>query len=84
MISTNWYELYVGSEDDSLSGLDGYIDKRQNYNLSGGSSLDIALMSYPMQVFTYIFRPLPFEAHSAVAFVTSIENTILLFLFINT
>ena len=73
---------YVGLEDASISGLDGYIDKRQSYNLSGGSSLDIASMSYPMQMFTYVFRPLPFEAHSVVALVTSLENTILLFLFI--
>ncbi|PSD37872.1 hypothetical protein C7E21_10595, partial [Acinetobacter radioresistens] len=39
-------------------------------------------MSYPMQIFTYIFRPLPFDAHSTLALFTSIENTILLFLFI--
>ena len=34
-----------------------------------------------MQMFTYVFRPLPFEAHSIVALITSIENTILLILF---
>ena len=37
---------------------------------------------FPFEVFTYIFRPLPFEAHSAVALVTSLENTILLLLFL--
>lgn len=35
-----------------------------------------------MQMFTYIFRPLPFDAHSALALFTSIENTIFLFLFL--
>lgn len=39
-------------------------------------------MSYPMQMFTYLFRPLPFDAHSALALFTSIENTILLALFL--
>lgn len=35
-----------------------------------------------MQMFTYLFRPLPFDAHSALALFTSIENTILLILFL--
>ena len=35
-----------------------------------------------MQMFTYVFRPLPFDANSVLALFTSFENTILLFLFI--
>lgn len=73
---------YVGLEDASLGGIDGYIDQRQSYNQGGGSSLDISSMSYPMQMFTYIFRPLPFEAHNMLALITSIENTLLLILFL--
>lgn len=82
LLSIGFVQQYVGLEDSSLGSVTDYIDGRQNSNLGGGSSLDIASMSYPVQVFTYIFRPLPFEAHSAVALVTSLENTILLFLFI--
>lgn len=82
LLSVGFVQQYVGIEESSLDSVSEYIDKRQDSNLGGGSSLDIASMSYPMQVFTYIFRPLPFEAHSAVALVTSLENTILLFLFI--
>lgn len=78
IVLINFVQNYVGIEEASLEGLGSYIDQRQDYNTSGGSSLDIASMSYPMQMFTYIFRPLPFEAHSIVALITSIENTILL------
>lgn len=80
--SIGFVQQYAGLEDASLDGVSDYVDQRQGYNQGGGSSLDIASMSYPMQMFTYIFRPLPFEAHSMVALVTSIENTILLLLFI--
>lgn len=73
---------YVGLEEASLSGIDGYIDQRQGYNQGGGSSLDISSMSYPLQMFTYIFRPLPFEAHNMLALITSIENSLLLTLFL--
>lgn len=59
-----------------------YIEGRQGQNLSGGSSLDIAGMSLPMQLFTYLFRPLPFEAHSLFALAASVDNIILLSLFI--
>ena len=81
-ISVGFVQQYIGLDEASLDSVSGYIDGRQGLNSRGGSSLDIASMSYPMQMFTYIFRPLPFEASSAVALVTSLENTIILFLFI--
>lgn len=82
IMSMGFVQQYVGLEDASLDSISGYVDGRQSVNQGGGSSLNIASMSYPMQMFTYIFRPLPFEAHSAVALITSIENTILLFVFL--
>src|SRR5690606_39066857 len=81
-LSLGFVQQYVGLEEASLDSVGSYIDERQGVNSQGGSSLDIASMSYPMQMFTYVFRPLPFEASSAVTLVTSLENTILLFLFI--
>lgn len=75
-------QQYVGLDDASLDSFDQYVDKRQGYNQGGGSSLDISSMNYPMQMFTYIFRPLPFEAQSLLALITSLENTILLLLFL--
>lgn len=80
LIALQFVQQYVGLGDANLESLNEYVEKRQGYNQEGGASLDISSMSYPMQMFTYIFRPLPFEAHSAVALITSIENTILLLL----
>lgn len=59
-----------------------YVESRQGLNLEGGSSVDIANMILPMQMFTYVFRPLPFEAHSVAAFMASIDNMLLLYLFV--
>jgi hypothetical protein len=74
---------YIGlSEADGLSDVDAYVDKRQNSNLSGGSSLDIASMSLPMQMLSYLFRPLPFEAHTLFALIASLDNIILIYLLI--
>ena len=82
ILSSSFVQQYVGLEEASLDSVSSYVDQRQGYNQSGGSSIDLQSMSYPMQLFTYIFRPLPFDAHSALALFTSIENTILLLLFI--
>lgn len=81
-LSVGFVQEYIGLEEASLNSIAGYIDERQNSNLGGGSSLDIASMSYPMQMFTYVFRPLPFEAHNIVSFITAFENTALLLLFL--
>ena len=65
-----------------VSAVTDYIDKRQSYNMDGGGSVDISSMSYPMQLFTYMFRPLPFEAHSFASLMASLDNVFLLYLFI--
>lgn len=80
-LSSGFIKDYVGLDDASISGVSDYVDYRQGLNQAGGSSFDLASLSYPMQMFTYIFRPLPFDAHNALSLFTSIENTILLFLF---
>ena len=82
VVSSGFVQQYVGLDEASLDSVSGYVDSRQNSNQGGGSSIDLQSMSYPMQMFTYIFRPLPFDAHSALALFTSIENTILLILFL--
>lgn len=71
----------VGENANSDEVMD-YIEGRQGQNLQGGSSVDIANMNFPMKLFTYLFRPLPFEANSIFALLASIDNIILLFLFI--
>jgi len=80
--SSSFVQQYVGLDEASVESISTYVDARQSSNLEGGSSIDLQSMSYPVQVFTYIFRPLPFDANSALALFTSIENTILLILFL--
>ncbi|WP_077338259.1 hypothetical protein [Pseudocolwellia agarivorans] len=74
---------YAGVGDNvSADGLQDYLSKKQGHNMAGGSSLDISSMSVPMKMFTYTFRPLPFEAHNITALLASIDNVLLLLLFV--
>lgn len=45
-----------------------------------GSAVDISSYSLPMKVFTYMFRPLFVDAHNFVAFFSSFENALYLWL----
>ncbi|WP_418147103.1 hypothetical protein ABL850_09845 [Variovorax paradoxus] len=65
---------------DSVSEVNDYIEQRQGYNQVGGGSIDISSMSPLMRAFTYLFRPLPFEAHSFAALAASLDNLLLLLL----
>lgn len=74
---------YAGLGDaSSFSDINDYFEARQGYNLGGGSSVDIAGMSIPMRLFTYMFRPLLFDANGLLGLVVSVENLTLLMLFI--
>lgn len=74
---------YVGLDSDAnTQDVIEYIDKRQNYYQGTGSGVDIASMSLPMQLFTYIARPLPFEAHNITSLLASLDNMIMLILII--
>lgn len=66
----------------SVDSVVNYIEKRQSYNQDGGGGIDISTMTLPEQLFTYIFRPLPYEAHSLFALAASFENLFLLGLFL--
>lgn len=58
-----------------------YVEKRQGYNMEGGGGVDIANMPLPLQLFTYLFRPLPFEARNVFTLAASADNMIILYLF---
>jgi hypothetical protein len=45
-----------------------------------GSAVDISSYSIPMRLFTYMFRPLFIDAHNFVAFFSSVENLVYLWL----
>lgn len=72
---------YAGLRNtDSLAEINDYIEQRQGYNREGGGSIDISSMDPVTRAFTYVFRPLPFEAHSAFALAASLDNVLLLLL----
>ena len=66
---------------DQASSLQNYIDVRQGYNIDGGGSLDIGSLSIFNKIFTHGFRPLPYEAHNFLSFMSSIDNMLLLIVF---
>lgn len=70
---------YAGVKGDiSAEKMGTYFKKKQEHNMEGGSSLDISSMILPMKMFTYVFRPLPFEAHNVTALLASLDNVLLL------
>lgn len=81
VISISFSVSYVGLEEaSSTEDVIDYVERRQGYNQSGGGAVDIATMSPPAKLLSYLFRPLPHEAHSIPALAASIDNTILLIL----
>ncbi len=72
---------YIGMFGDlTISSVQHYVVERQMQNADGGSSIDISSMSLPMVVFSYLFRPLPFEVNNVFVLLSSIENLFMLFL----
>ena len=55
-----------------------FQQKWQRVNLRGGSMVDITEYPFYLKVFTFMFRPLFFDAKSALMLFSSIENTIYL------
>ena len=74
---------FAGIEEASeVSNISEYIEKRQTYNMSGGTSIDISSMSWPARIFAYLFRPLPLESGGIMGFIVGIENLFLLIFFL--
>lgn len=72
---------YAGlGETIDAATIELYVQTRQGYNQQGGGAIDIASMSLPMQLFTYVFRPLPLEAHDVFGLAASLDNVVLLLL----
>lgn len=72
----------VGEATDA-EALMSYVESRQAYNVDGGGGVDIASMSLPMKLFTYLFRPFIFEADTLFAMAAALDNLILLYLFLS-
>lgn len=68
----------VGLESDTVftEGLD--MSHRASELAKATSGLDITTMSLPMQIFTFLFRPLFFDAPGMLGIIVSFENVFLL------
>jgi len=77
----NYAGLVLAEMD--INNISTYIQNRQSLNQEGEGGIDISVMSLPMQLFSYLFRPLPFEAHNIFALASSIENIFLLLVFLS-
>lgn len=71
----------LGLKSLSVDALEGFIDKQQTYNQSGGSSVNMTGASFPVKLLSYLFRPFFFDAHNVVSFLSSIENTAWIYMF---
>jgi hypothetical protein len=72
---------YAGFEDSvSVDTTSSYVEGRQGKNLEGSTSVDIASMPLPVQIFTYLFRPLFFDASDVLSLIISAENLFFLVL----
>lgn len=69
-------------EEFSMDALEDLSESKvRNLSTSHvGSRVDITSYSWPMKLFTYMFRPLFFDAHNVVAFFSSFENALYLWL----
>ena len=68
--------------EQGIDAIKEYKNSRQNYNQEGGGGIDISSMYLFKQIFVYLFRPLPHEAHSFFALISSLDNLFLLLVFL--
>lgn len=69
---------YVGLDELSQEAADEYVDGRAGLNQQGGGAVDIRELSMPAKLFTYLFRPLFFDARGLTGLISSAENLVLL------
>lgn len=73
-------EAFLKIDDINTENITNLTQARAS-NLSRasvGSAVDISSYPWPLKLFTFLFRPLFFDAHNMLAFVTSFENLLLL------
>ena len=82
---------FVGLSEASVEGVENQFDRFNRYGKKGiefsssgaGSSIDVSSYPLPYKIFSFLFRPLFYDARSAIQLIASIENFILLALVIN-
>jgi len=74
---------YVGLAEVSFESAENYVEKRQSYNQEGGGAIDISSSGPFYALFSYMFRPLFYDASNFLSLIASVENLIYLFVFIS-
>jgi hypothetical protein len=77
-LAAPWVAEYVGLEGLDADAMDGYVESRQEMYAGKGSSVDMVDYPFPLQVFTFMFRPLFFDANGLLGIVVSAENALYL------
>lgn len=80
-----WIALeYTGLAGKLSAGeISEYLESRQGANEYGTSAINLSGMTFPEQVFAYLFRPLFFDARGLIWYLVSFENLILLLLLLS-
>lgn len=73
--------LFLGMEDFSFESIGLLSESQIAYLNTGrvGSAVDLASYPFPLRLFTYLYRPLFFDAHNIISFVSSFENLFYLY-----
>lgn len=69
----------------NLNNISQFADKisfYQEITADGNNAINLQSMSFPLKIFTFMFRPLLFDANELFSFVMSFENIILLLIFV--
>ena len=75
----NYAGVNAGNSPDDIAS---YIESREDVYKNTDSGITLSELSFPMKLFTYMFRPLIFEARSITQVFSALDNLILLYLFI--
>ncbi|CAK0752059.1 conserved membrane hypothetical protein [Gammaproteobacteria bacterium] len=68
--------------NSNYSSVVDYMIDRQNYNQEGAGGYNLKSMPLYLQLFSYLFRPFPFEAKNVQQMIASLENSIIFLIFL--
>ncbi|WP_282018310.1 hypothetical protein [Salegentibacter mishustinae] len=71
----------LSGSDDLISDFDNFSEDRSKDLSKSGSGVNMASYPLPLQLFTFWFRPLFFDAPGILGLIVSVENLIYLLLF---
>nr|MBI1230057.1 hypothetical protein [Cytophagales bacterium] len=72
--------VFLEIEDFSFETLDALASKKSGYLSIANSSVDTSGYNIFMKIFTYMYRPLFFDSHNIMSFLSGFENILYLYL----